>query len=73
MTKQIKRIKFTFPMNETTYNQLKEDSEKMGISMSGYVNYLLATHFANKGDLINSLKEVVEKALNEKTTQDPQR
>lgn len=67
-----KRIKFTFPMSETTYNALKKDSEQMGISMSGYINYLLAQHFNTKENMMNSLKDVIEKAMNEKTTQDSQ-
>lgn len=66
----IKKVKFTFPINESTYNLLKKDAEQMGISMSGYLNYLLAQHFNTKENMMNSLKDVIQKAINETSSKD---
>jgi iron-sulfur cluster repair protein YtfE (RIC family) len=62
-----KKIKFIFPIPEKTHQQIKEESEQMGLSMSALINHILASHFNTKNQIMSNLTNVVEKALNEAT------
>lgn len=53
------RTRVSVPLSETLYNEIKYKSEQLGITMSSFIAFVVATHLNNELLVTNALSKEV--------------
>lgn len=57
------KTRLSVPLSETLYNNIKEKSESMGISMSSYVTFIVSNALKTETQVMNELSKLMETIL----------